>query len=57
MPDWPGNAFMRVAEELKAQGIIAEPEEIAAAVLSALARRPDLCRGLIAAHLLEDRPA
>lgn len=57
MPDWPGNAFMRVADELKAHGIIAEPEEIAAAVLAALARRPDLCQGLVAAHLLEDRPA
>jgi hypothetical protein len=38
---------------LKKHGIDAEPEDIGKGILEALAARPSLCRGLLAAYLLD----
>jgi hypothetical protein len=42
--------------ELKRNSISAEVPEILSAMLEALATRPDLCRGLVAAYLTESGP-
>jgi hypothetical protein len=39
--------------ELRANGIAAEPHEIMQAMIKALMTRPALCRGLLAAYLVE----
>lgn len=45
-----------IQSELKRNSIIAETPEILNAILEALATRPDLCKGLVAAYLTEVGP-
>lgn len=48
--DWC--ALTEIQGTLRAHGIVAETPEILNAILAALAQRPTLCRGLLAAYLL-----
>ncbi len=53
LSDPPMSIFRELQSTLREHGIQAEPADIARAVLEALAARPTLCRGLLAAYLLD----
>lgn len=51
--DTQERAVCEIQAELRAHGIAAEVPELVSAMVEALLRRPNLCRGLIAAYLIE----
>lgn len=51
------SVLIELQGDLKRQGIASQPAEILSGIVEALMKRPKLCRGLLAAHLLGDGKA
>lgn len=53
LPEPPMPLLRELQSTLRENGIQAEPSEIVQAIVAALSDRPTLCRGLLAAYLLD----